>query len=289
MKKQQLSKAFAIGVMSIAFAGSAFASTAVGDSAEKAAVESVFVAKDAPKNSLLAKIKSKFGDDIPVVQLTPFAENDLVLIRLVDGSLMYTNDNADYLIAASAGSQPQVYTRDMNKEQVTNLSSAKLSDFNKLLLSGITETIDVKAKNEKHTVYAFVDAACHYCQVLSENLDDYTKLGISFKFVPFPIFGEASETALSKIMSYPADQRFAKLKSSERFFKENKGQKMDFEKMGISDAKGESKATVARSKQIGMAIGVTGTPGLVLSNGELISGLMSPEALISKLESAEKK
>ncbi|MND11667.1 Thiol:disulfide interchange protein DsbC precursor [compost metagenome] len=239
--------------------------------------------KAAQQKSLMWQIKNKFGEDLPIVQVAPLNGIDLVLVRLVDGSLFYTNKKADYLIANTPNQQPQVYVRKEGEKLVTNISESTLNEFNKILITGIKDSIDKKAANEKHVVYAFIDAACKYCQQLTANADAYNQQGITLKFVPYPIFGQASDIVLSKIMSYPKEQRFAKLQSSEQFFIHNKGAAIELDKMGLSDAPSDNTALVLHSREVGMALGITGTPGLVLPSGEVVSGLLSPEHLLQKL------
>ena len=46
----------------------------------------------------------------------------------------------------------------------------------------------------------------------------------------------------------------------------------------------EVRAPVARDFEIGQEIGLRGTPGILLANGELMPGYMSPAMLVKKLQ-----
>ena len=283
MKKSSL---FTLGAVLLSM--TATAATSVSDSATKQALDNTLTAQPAEKGSLKDKIQQKFGE-MPIIEAAPFDENDLVLIRLVDGSLLYTNDKVEYLIADSVPNQPQVYTRQDGAEQAVNLTASRTKPFNKALLTGVTDYIEVKSPTEQHVIYAFVDSACHYCQQMSKMIDEYSKANITVRFVPFPIFGQVSETTLAKILSYPSEQRFAKLVAAEDYMAKNGKNKVDFAKMGLGDSQDGNTASVHRSRAIGSALGIVGTPGIVLPSGVVISGLVKPAELLSRLQEGEGK
>lgn len=121
----------------------------------------------------------------------------------------------------------------------------------------------------KHTVTVFTDVDCGYCARLHRQMADYNRLGIKIRYTAFPRAGVGSDT-WDKMVSVwcAADQRTA-----------------------MTDAKARRRVEPARcvnpvteQYEAGRAIGVRGTPAIVLESGEMIPGYVPPEELASRLD-----
>jgi hypothetical protein len=222
---------------------------------------------------------------MPIFNVTKDPLSGLYLIRLTDGSLMYTNEKADFLIASPRGKQPQLYSYipELKDNNVINTTMALSSSLNMSIMNNVKDVIEIKAPNEKYIVTAFIDSACHYCKTMNDNIDSYTKAGITIRYVPFPIFGPASADALARIMALPVEQRASKLTEIERYFAENQGKPLDAKALGLSELTPASKEAVMNGRKFGLQLGISGTPGLVFQDGDVESRYMTADEIIKKL------
>ena len=121
----------------------------------------------------------------------------------------------------------------------------------------------------KHTVTVFTDVDCGYCARLHRQMADYNRLGIKIRYTAFPRAGVGSDTWDKMVSVWCAtDQHTA-----------------------MTDAKARRRVEPARCDnpvagqyEAGRAIGVRGTPAIVLESGEMIPGYLSPEELASRLD-----
>lgn len=121
----------------------------------------------------------------------------------------------------------------------------------------------------KHTVTVFTDVDCGYCARLHRQMADYNELGIEIRYTAFPRAGIGSPT-YDKMVSVwcAADQHTA----------------MTDAKAGRPIETTRCDNPVSGHYEAGQAIGVTGTPAMVLESGELIPGYVPPQELAARLE-----
>lgn len=236
-----------------------------------------------PPDSFEAKFQAKFGN-MSIIQTAPVTGTNLVLISLLDGALMYTTEQLDYLIADSVPNQPQVHTRKAGYDLTTNVSAGPQMQFNRAILASLTDYIEVKADEEKYVVYAFVDLDCLYCLQMKNDIKQYSKANITVRFVPYAVQGEFSEHAFAKILSYPAAQRFTKLKESSLYLFKHHDQPVNINDMGLGDASAEYMMSVQRNRAIGDLLGIVEAPGIVYPSGKVFSGKIEPSKIVEQLK-----
>ena len=121
----------------------------------------------------------------------------------------------------------------------------------------------------KHTITVFTDVDCGYCARMHRQMADYNRLGIKIRYTAFPRAGVGSDTYDKMVSVWCArDQRAA----------------MTDAKAGLEIAVAGCDNPVRDQYEAGKAIGVTGTPAIVLESGELIPGYVPPEDLASRLD-----
>ena len=121
----------------------------------------------------------------------------------------------------------------------------------------------------KHTVTVFTDVDCPYCARMHQQMADYNRLGIGIRYTAFPRAGVGSPTFDKMVSVWCAeDQRAA----------------MTDAKAGIAIDRARCNDPVREHYEAGQAIGVTGTPAIVLESGELIPGYVPPPELLDRLE-----
>lgn len=128
------------------------------------------------------------------------------------------------------------------------------------------------AKKEKHVVTVFTDISCGYCRKLHNEMADYNDAGITIRYLAFPRGGMQSKTAEAM---------------SQIWCSADNAEAMHLAKTGkpLSDGKDadiqQCRATIEKQYQLGVQMGVTGTPAMVLEDGTMIPGYQ-PAARLSQ-------
>lgn len=174
---------------------------------------------------------------------------------------IYTTQDGKYII------QGDVIR--MGAKQPVNVSDSLQAAENKKLLATLkTEDLLIyPAKGKtKHVVYVFTDASCPYCHKLHEHIPEINAKGIEVRYIAWPRgeqFMPAMESVwCSKDRAAAFDQAIA-------------GQPVNAE---------QCKNPVRDMYQMGLNMGVNGTPAIYNENGEHIGAYMTADELESRLK-----
>ena len=180
---------------------------------------------------------------------------------VTDQGILYVSENGQYVL------QGKMY--ELTNKGPVDVAGKLLADKVNALKN---EMIIYPAKNEKYVVTVFMDITCHYCHILHQQVKEYNDLGITVRYLAFPRAG----------MNETARQMEAIWTSKDPVFALNEAEKGNLPK--------ELKAPniVKRHYDLGIQLGVQGTPSIVTSTGELIGGYLKPKDLLAALkESAQ--
>ena len=180
---------------------------------------------------------------------------------VTDQGILYVSENGQYVL------QGKMY--ELTNKGPVDVAGKLLADKVNALKN---EMIIYPAKNEKYVVTVFMDITCHYCHILHQQVKEYNDLGITVRYLAFPRGG----------MNETARQMEAIWTSKDPVFALNEAEKGNLPK--------ELKAPniVKRHYDLGIQLGVQGTPSIVTSTGELIGGYLKPKDLLAALkESAQ--
>lgn len=129
-------------------------------------------------------------------------------------------------------------------------------------------------KQPKYVVTVFTDVDCGYCRKLHREMKELNGLGVKIRYVAFPRAGIGSETYNTMVSVWCADDP----------------------KKAITDAKADRPVPPKQCENpvrdhyaMGRALGVTGTPTLVLENGEVVPGYVPAEKLVQMIEAEKAK
>lgn len=130
------------------------------------------------------------------------------------------------------------------------------------------EMIVYPAKNEKHVITVFMDITCHYCHLLHTKIKEYNDLGITIRYLAFPRGGMNTQTAKQMEAIWTSADKVKALNDAED---------------GKLPSQVKTPDIVKKHYQLGIKFGVTGTPNMVTSEGELIGGYVEPQELAKML------
>ena len=124
----------------------------------------------------------------------------------------------------------------------------------------------------KHTVTVFTDVDCPYCVRLHRQMADYNRLGIKIRYTAFPRAGIPSSTYDKTVSVWcSADPHTA----------------IGDAKMGREIEPRRCANPVREHYESGLAIGVTGTPAIILESGRMVPGYVPPAELAQMLDERE--
>lgn len=187
---------------------------------------------------------------------------------VTDRGLFFISEDGRFLIAGNV-LDLQNWQQVRGQQVPTNLKDELMAP---LILEKLAEQqgqmIEYKAPNEKYVVHVFTDPSCGYCRKLHSEMKDYLAAGITVRYLAFPRTGVQSDIGLQMQHIWCA---------------KDKNTAMDNAKIDKNVDKSMCQNPVAAQYALGQFFGVTGTPAVILPNGELVPGYMPVAAMLQQL------
>ena len=214
--------------------------------------------------SISSKINAVLPEGISVQSVKESQLEGLYIVDIGDLQPIYASKSGDFFfygeLYAVNGNMLQNTTKDeINLKRKSILNNALSED----------DFISFKSTNEKHRVTVFTDVDCGYCRKLHNEIGDFNNLGITVNYVAFPRSG-LNSVSFNKIVtawcSKDPKNILTKMKQGK-----------DVQVSMCQDN------PVENHFLLGQKIGITGTPAIIKSNGEMLPGYLSPEELLTRL------
>ncbi|MDB9935002.1 thioredoxin fold domain-containing protein [Gammaproteobacteria bacterium] len=129
--------------------------------------------------------------------------------------------------------------------------------------------ITFAAADEKHVITVFTDVDCGYCRKFHGEIEDYNAQGITVNYVAFPRSGLESESYNKIVSAWCSSDPKGTLTA----LKEGRDPALKL----CQDH------PVEDHYLLGQRIGITGTPAIISSSGDLLPGYLPPMELLKKL------
>lgn len=130
-------------------------------------------------------------------------------------------------------------------------------------------------KDAKYTLTVFTDIDCPYCRKLHSQIGEYNRLGIRVRYLLYPRNGPNTESWTK------AEQVWCSANRNDALTRAKQGQ--DLKTKVCTDT------PLPRFWALGQKFNITGTPALVMSDGEMLSGYMPPDLLLKHLQEEQKR
>lgn len=209
-------------------------------------------------NKDIVKALNKIGVPTTGVKISASPISGLKSVLTSEG-VFYVSNDGKYLsqgpIYDLQGSTPQNIANSINASLVNSIAK---------------DAIVYKANNEKYVISVFTDVTCSYCKKLHEQVADYNKLGITIRYFAYPRQGLDSQTAKDMQSIWSAADR------KQAFESAYKG--------GRISPTNSMVPFVKNQYQVGHQLGISGTPAIILADGQLVSGYVPPEELKKMLD-----
>jgi thiol:disulfide interchange protein DsbC len=214
------------------------------------------------------------GDDYSKIEqriraLAPHANSIAISEIPIEGILQVQVSGDIVYISADAKFMFQGRIIDLDTKE--DLTEAAKSGIRKELMLDMdpAEQISFSPKEPVHELLVFTDIDCGYCRKLHSQVVEYNKQGIAIHYLAFPRAGVGSRSYEKAVAVWCADdQQFALTQA----------------KLGSDPDPLQCENPVAEQYQLGIDLGVTGTPALLTSSGQLIPGYVPPEQLRDRLD-----
>lgn len=209
------------------------------------------------------KVRAAIKTLVPDAKIDSIADSTLPgFYEVVLGSqIIYVSADGKFLLTGSVWDIA-------NKRDLTD---ARKSQMRKAVLDtlGDDKRIAYPAKEPKHTVTVFTDIDCGYCRRLHQQMAEYNKLGISIEYLFFPRSGKTGESYDKAVAVWCAADR------AEALTKSKAGEKLEAKTCANP---------IAEEFDLGMKVGVTGTPMVIAEDGTQIGGYLEPEKMLTRLD-----
>jgi thiol:disulfide interchange protein DsbC len=184
-----------------------------------------------------------------------------ILMVQVAGDIVYATADGRYLIQG----------RVVDMETREDLTEGAKSEIRRELMAGIDTDRQITFAPEEtaYDLTVFTDIDCGYCRKLHAQVDEYNEQGIAIHYMAFPRAGIGSR-------SYE--------KAVSVWCSEDQQEAMTQAKAGADPDPAQCDNPIAEQYQLGMELGVSGTPALLTSDGQLIPGYVPPEQLRARLD-----
>ena len=156
-------------------------------------------------------------------------------------------------------------------EQNRNLTQEAISAGRLELMSGdaVASAITFGPDDADHTVTVFTDIDCTFCRKLHREIQSYNEAGIAVRYLFYPRSGPNTRSWEKAEEVWCADNR----------------------RQAMTDAKNDKAlkaancdaSAIAEQFEIGLSVGLNGTPAIVLPNGDLISGYVPAQDLAQRI------
>lgn len=223
-----------------------------------------------------AAIKKSLGQILPTEEVDSIHETPIpgLFEVLVGTDLIYVSNDGRYML--------QGRLIDLKSKEDLTENSPRLAEARKKEAKERVEAIKKLGEDKmivfapesgvKHTITVFTDLDCGYCRKLHAEIEGYKAEGIKVQYLMFPRAGLGSPSYDKAVSVWCADDRRAALTDA---------------KAGKSVPEKKCDNPVKEHLELGEQMGVSGTPAIILENGEMVPGFVPPKRLAAMLD--EKK
>ena len=181
---------------------------------------------------------------------------------VIDTKVFYVSEDLNFLMRGELVDLNR--KKNMTEEVRSKLRSGLLKAVNKKEMI----TFNSKKEDAKDEIFVFTDIDCTYCRKFHLEVPKLNLSGISVHYLAFPRKGTNS------LSSNKAQSAWCALNPSEALTQA---------KLGKDVPSKTCQNPIEKQFQLGLKIGVMGTPAIYASNGEELGGYLSARELLQKI------
>jgi thiol:disulfide interchange protein DsbC len=241
---------------------------AEADKTQSASRPAASTQKATPAATVPADVRTRIAARLPGVDPSDITASPIPgLYEVIAGAqILYASADGRYVLSGN------VY----DVETQENLTALRWRTVRSKALASVSESnmIVFGPPNAKMTVTVFTDIDCGYCRKFHSQIADINKAGVRVRYLFYPRTGPDTESwAKAEQVWCSADRRDALSRAK-------KGETLKARKCGD--------AAIKSQYELGMDMGVEGTPAVFTQNGDQIGGYMTPAELVQAIQESAK-
>jgi thiol:disulfide interchange protein DsbC len=183
---------------------------------------------------------------------------------VVDGQVLYLTADGRYVIQGDAYDiKTRTPLNNLTLDRLRREAIAKLQP---------RQMVRYAPAHPKYTVTVFTDVDCPYCRAFHANMAAINQLGIAVDYLFWPRTGLGTPSAQKAVDVWCAGDRKAAMTRA-------------FEGQTPQDASCAS--PVKHDFNLGVSLGVNGTPTIIADNGVVLGGYVTPLELLRRVRQVE--
>ncbi len=222
----------------------------------------IYFSASLPVQAGQADIKKTMAEilpNVPIKSIKPTAIAGLFEVR-IGTQVYYITSNGQFLIDGDI--------IDMRSQQ--NLTTIARAQIRLEMINAVSENkmIIYEPGKTKRTITVFTDVDCTYCRKFHKHVPTLVKGGIRIRYIVFPRDGLSTSTYRKSVSVWCSRDRKKAL---------------SFAKSGGELVYRTCNNPIAEHYKLAGRVGITGTPTLMMDDGRIWSGYLSPNKLFSLL------
>lgn len=210
-------------------------------------------------------ISERLSNSVPGLKISSVRESEakgLYEVQSNNGDTIYTTSDGQYLLTGDL--------LKITSKGIANVTeSAKAGGRRNTMKNyGDDGVISYKASNEKAVISVFTDIDCPYCRKLHDEVPQLNDYGITVNYYAYPRSGPNTPSFVKYASVWCAEDQQAA---------------MDSAKAGKTVAPATCEDPVLEQFELGRRVGVTGTPAIVLEDGNIVRGYVPAQNLAEGL------
>ncbi|MCV6588061.1 MAG: DsbC family protein [Marinobacterium sp.] len=233
-----------------------------------ALISSTAMAAEGAEQRIAAQLK-KVNSEIPIESVKPASMQGLYEVTLGSGETLFSDERGEYFVVG------QLY-RYSDQDGFVNLTEQKLalSRAEKIAAIADDDKIVYAPQGEvKATINVFTDTSCPYCRKLHSEIPALNEMGVQVNYLAYPRAGFGSPAY--KEMQSIWCQSSGKARADAMHASKSGGDKV---------AAKNCDNPIMDQMALGQAVGVNGTPAIVLEDGTLIPGYVPANRLAAMMQ-----
>lgn len=216
-------------------------------------------AQDDLKSRLETGLNKSF-DNVTVTAVREAPVEGMVEVEMNGQDRLYATRDGRFLFTGNLLEITDDGVEDLTEQRLGGVRAEAIDELHR------EDMISFTAESEKAEVYAFTDVTCGYCRRLHQDMDRLNEMGISVHYLAFPRGGMGRGAANTMEQVWCAKDRHSAITEAKL-------------SGGLSESPEACDNPVEEQYQLGIRMGVRGTPAIFTPSGEQLGGYLPPEKL----------
>jgi len=217
------------------------------------------------------QIKQKLTQKLDGIHITDVSLSPLEgFYQVFYGSqILYVSYDGDYIFTGNLLNLGGPQLANLTDDAI-NMKAAQLAPQRAAKIATLQESdmVIFKAEDEKYKITVFTDVDCTYCRKLHKEMPQLNKLGITVRYLAFPRAGLGSSSYHKLVSVWCADDRQLAMNNAKL--------KREFTAKTCENP-------IADHYGLTREFGLSGTPAIILEDGELLAGYLPAARLAEHL------